>query len=137
MRYMLMIYGSEGAWGALTEDAVDTIGRTHRSLQDELLASGELIDHKELEIGGAQVVRTVAGVAHVADGPFSEGSEMLSGYYLVECVSLDRAAQIAACFGEAEFAPIEIRRLSGDSSWTMHDSQIANDELLGSAEDPG
>ncbi len=132
-----MIYGSEDAWGGLTADAVDRIGRAHESLQDELLASGELIDHKELVIDAARVVRTVAGAANVTDGPFSEGREMLSGYYLVECVSLERATQIAACFGEAEFAPIEIRRLSGDSSWAMDDGQGAKDVPSGSAQDSG
>jgi hypothetical protein len=117
MRYMLLIYGNHDAWEALTEAAADKIGRAHRSLQDELHASGELIDHKELVIDGAQVVRTVGGVRDVAAGPFSEGKEMLGGYYLIDCANLERATQIAARFGEADFAPIEIRRLSGDSSW--------------------
>jgi hypothetical protein len=53
----------------------------------------------------------------VSDGPFSEGEQILGGYYLVECATLDRATQIAARFRESAFAAVEIRRLSGETSW--------------------
>ena len=117
MQYMVMIYGSHEAWDAVTPEAGEDIGRTHKSLQQELGASGELIDHKELEIAGARVIRTHDGVTAITEGPFSEGREMLSGYYVINAATIERAAEIAARFGEAKFAPIEVRRLSGDSSW--------------------
>ena len=117
MQFMVMIYGSHEAWSALTPQQGDEIGRKHKALQAELGASGELIDHKELDVEGARVVRTRGGVAEVVDGAFSEGRELLSGYYLVEVLGAERALEIAARFGEAEFAPIEVRRLSGESSW--------------------
>jgi hypothetical protein len=117
MRYMLMIYGNHKAWDALTQAEIDDIGRTHKSLQHELADSGELVDHKELAVDGAKIVRTDRGACVVSDGPFSEGQQILGGYYLVECTNLDRATQIAARFRESAFAPIEVRRLSGETSW--------------------
>jgi hypothetical protein len=58
MKYMLLIYGNKVAWDSLTQDLIDEIGRTHRKLQKELSASGEMLDHKELALDNAKVVRT-------------------------------------------------------------------------------
>ena len=89
----------------------------HKALQKELSASGELIDHKELALDDSKIVRTQRGAPMITEGPFIAGKEILGGYYLVDCISLMRATEIAGRFLEAEFAPIEVRRLSGNSSW--------------------
>lgn len=117
MRYMLIIYGNHKAWNALTQAEIDDIGRTHKSIQRELAGSGELVDHKELARDNAKIVRTDRSGPVVSDGPFTEGEQILGGYYLVDCATLDRATQIAARFRESAFAPIEVRRLSGETSW--------------------
>ena len=117
MKYMLMIYGNKVGWDSLTQALIDEIGRTHKTMQSELSASGELLDHKELALNDAKVVRTKRGIPVITDGPFVGDKEILGGYYLVDCVSLARATDIAGRFLEAEFAPIEVRRLSGDTSW--------------------
>jgi hypothetical protein len=117
MKYMLMIYGNKAGWDSLTQNVIDEIGRTHRALQNELSASGELLDHKELALDNSKIVRTERGTPVITNGPFVGDKEILGGYYLVDCVSLARATEIAARFLEAEFAPIEVRRLSGDTSW--------------------
>ena len=117
MKYMLMIYGSKSAWDSLTQDRIDEIGRAHRALQSDLSASGELLDHKELALDDSKVVRRERGSLVVTDGPFVGGKEILGGYYAVECVSLARAVEIAGRFLETEFAPVEIRRLSGETTW--------------------
>lgn len=117
MRYMLMFYGSEDAWSQQSPDARERIGQTHRKIQRELRDSGELVDHRELPLAGAAVVRVAAGRTEIADGPFSEGSELLSGFYVVDVADADRAIEIAARFEEAQFAPIEVRTMSSSSSW--------------------
>jgi hypothetical protein len=119
MKYMLLIYGNKVAWDSLPPNVIDEIGRTHRTLQDKLRASGELLDHKELALDNSKVVRTERGIPVIVDGPFVGDKEILGGYYLVDCVSLARATEIAGRFLEAEFAPIEVRRLSGDTSWDI------------------
>lgn len=111
MKFMLMIYGSDDAWNALTPADIDERDRVHKAVHDELTATGELIASAELDNDGSKVVRTKRGEATVSDGPFTEAKEMVGGYYLVECASLDRAVEIAGRFTEAEYAPIEVRRL--------------------------
>jgi hypothetical protein len=41
-------------------------------------------------------VRLQNGVTVVTDGPYAETTEVLAGYWVVECDSFDRATEIAA-----------------------------------------
>ncbi|KQV07935.1 hypothetical protein ASC63_12250 [Leifsonia sp. Root112D2] len=111
MKFMLTIYGNSEAWDALTAADIDERDRVHKAVHDELRASGELLASGELDNDVAKVVRTERGTVSVSDGPFTEAKEMVGGYYLVDCTSLDRAVEIAGRFTEAEYAPIEVRGL--------------------------
>jgi hypothetical protein len=117
VKYMLLISGRRTAWRSLDRDDIERIGQVHKAVQRELAATGELVDHKELALDDAVVVRASQGETVLSAGPLADGDRILGGYYLVNCRSQQRAVQIASQFAEAEFAPIEVRRLSGDSSW--------------------
>ncbi len=111
MKYILLIHGNDESWRSFDRETIDEIMRTHASLKESLAASGELVDSSQLSVSNAQVVRATAGVPVVTDGPFTEIKEILAGYYLVDCVSLERAAEIAGQFVEARFAPVEVRQV--------------------------
>lgn len=111
MKYMLLIYGNFEAWNAITAEGRERIMRAHQEVQDELTASGELIETHELSVKDARVVRTKDGVPIVTDGPFAEVGEVFAGYYLVDCLDVERATAIAGRFAEAEFAPVEVRQI--------------------------
>lgn len=68
----------------------------------------------ELSQDAAAVVRTSVDEPHLlrrTDGPFSESKEWVGGFYLVDCVSMDRAVEIAGRFIEARWSPVEVRQL--------------------------
>ena len=44
-----------------------------------------------------------------SDGPYAESKELLAGFFLIDCESLDRAVEIAARLPEAELGLIEVR----------------------------
>lgn len=113
MKYMLLIYGNFEAWNAITDEGREKIMRAHTAVREELTASGELIETHELSVQDARVVRTNSGVPVVTDGPFAEIQEVFAGYYLVDCANVERAIEIAGRFAEAEFAPVEVRLISG------------------------
>ena len=48
----------------------------------------------------------------VTDGPFMETKETVAGHYLVDCVDMERAVEIAGKLGESTLWPIEIRRIN-------------------------
>ena len=62
----------------------------------------------------AQTVRVRGGKTLVTDGPFAETKEALGGFDLIECDSLEEAAEIASRHPIAEFGTIEVRPLWGN-----------------------
>jgi hypothetical protein len=110
MKYMLLIYGNDETWDRLYAD-LPALRAAHKTLADDLRANGELIGTNGLTTEDSRVVRVRDGVPAVTDGPFSEAKEVLAGYYLVDCDSADRAAEIAARLPEAPYSPIEVRRV--------------------------
>jgi hypothetical protein len=47
----------------------------------------------------------------VSDGPYAETKEALTGYFLLECASLDEAIAIAAKFPAAWYGTVEVRQV--------------------------
>jgi hypothetical protein len=45
----------------------------------------------------------------IADGPFAETKELIAGYDVVDCASMDEAVEIAARHPTATFGVIEVR----------------------------
>ncbi|MFC0625759.1 YciI family protein [Kribbella deserti] len=109
MKYMLLIYGNEQTWQALSEIGQDEVMDVHQSLFDELSKTGEYLGSAGLTTVDAKVVRVQNDVPAVTDGPFSEAKEVLAGYYLVECDSVERATELAGRLVEAQYSPIEVR----------------------------
>jgi hypothetical protein len=110
MKHLITIYNNDTATAAIEGVDAEEFRRVHDDVQAELSASGELIDSNELGVDDARVVRVTDGRTVVTDGPFTEGREIVGGYYLVEC-SPERAVEIAARFVEARYTPVEIRSL--------------------------
>lgn len=113
MKFMITIYDNDDSEAAYTGEFREEHQRIHGQVQQELKASGEFVDSHELGVAEAKVIRVRDGAATITDGPFTEGREVIGGYYIVDCVNLDRAIAIASRFIEARFAPIEVRALVG------------------------
>ncbi|WP_433121035.1 YciI family protein [Micromonospora sp. CA-246542] len=107
MKYMIMLYGSQRDYDALSGRPSDRpamsaeqVAAMHRHMEtfhQALAESGELVDARGLsEPVHARRVRVQGGAPVVTDGPYAETQEVLAGYTVVECVSFDRATEIAA-----------------------------------------
>jgi hypothetical protein len=108
---MLLIYGNDTTWAALSKIGRDEVMRSHDALIKELTDSGELVRCDGLTLEGARTVRPGDGVPVVTDGPFTEGKELLAGFYLVDCATGERAAELASRLPEAPYSPVEVRRI--------------------------
>jgi hypothetical protein len=111
VRFMLTIYNNDAALRAIEGPDREEFERAHRAVQEELRASGEFVDSHELADVDARVVRSRAGRPIATDGPLMRTEDWAGGYYIVDCVDIDRAAEIAGRFVEARYAPIEVRRV--------------------------
>jgi hypothetical protein len=60
---------------------------------------------------GAARVRVTDGQASVVDGPFAEATQVVGGFLVVVCASLDEAVELAKRCPAAEWAPLEVRQL--------------------------
>lgn len=102
MRFMLMqdYGGVEGDCTPMFEWTPEEI-QAHIAFQialnDELVASGELVDAQGL--AGPDQAKSVvwdgAGTPVVTDGPYPETKELLAGYRIVDVATEDRALEIA------------------------------------------
>ncbi|ALE05719.1 hypothetical protein AL755_09975 [Arthrobacter sp. ERGS1:01] len=121
MKYMLLIHVNQPSWDALTQEDMTRLQQAHHDAITELTASGELIETNVLGVDGSKVVRTRGGAPLVTDGPFTEGKEIAGGYYMLDCEGMTRATAIAARFVEAEFSPIDVRRVGPEDSHEHHE----------------
>ena len=112
MKYMLLIYGNPASWATFPpgSEAYAALMQTHKDLIKDLEKSGELVDNSALTTADARIVRTANDETVVTDGPFTEAKEVLAGYYLIDCESLDRAVAIAARLPEVKYDLVEVRQ---------------------------
>lgn len=110
MKHLLLIPNNVDTWNALTAPETGAIMQAHASLQQELRATGEFVEAHELG-EEAKFVKNSGGTCTVTDGPFMETKEIVAGYYIVDCVDLARAVEIAGKLGEATLWPIQVRRI--------------------------
>jgi hypothetical protein len=133
MRYMLLVYSTEGPEG-LTPEEDARIRGGHRKVMEEATRKGVLIGAEPLaSTTNATTVRMQEGKALVIDGPFAETKEHLAGYYILDCENLDVAIEWAskiptACQGSA--GCIEIRPLRVQPVRAEQPASLAMERLL-------
>ncbi len=99
MRYMLLVKTPPSAWEGW-ETLVDGFERTIEfmdKLNAELAETGELIDVAGLaDPTLARTLRKQDDMVVITDGPSVDGSDVIGGYWVVDCDNFDRASEIAA-----------------------------------------
>ncbi|HVK22509.1 MAG TPA: YciI family protein [Actinokineospora sp.] len=110
MKYLLSIYSNPANWETLSEEERDGLMAEYGKFSQEIAESGELVDGAPLgDPSAGNTVRVRDGRTDVVDGPFAESKEHLAGYYIVDCVSQERAVELAAKIPDARFNSIEVR----------------------------
>ncbi len=104
MQYMLLIYSQEGG-----PDDPEVLKR-YGAFTQEVRDAGKLVAGDRLEPStAATTVRIRNGETLTTDGPFAETKELLGGYYILECESLDEALAYAEKIPTAEHGAVEVR----------------------------
>ncbi|MFF8833865.1 YciI family protein [Streptomyces sp. NPDC015130] len=109
MKYLMMVQGSQADYEAMVgRGSAESPAWTKADLQAmfdhmntinaELTANGEMLDGQGLDSPSTARFVTVDGDGRpvVTDGPYAETKEVLAGYWLLDCASLDRVTEIAA-----------------------------------------
>jgi len=107
MKYMILLYGSQQDYDvlagkptgkpAMTGEEIAAMYAYMGSYHQKLVESGEFVDAQGLSAPAhARRVQLSGGSTVVTDGPYPETQEVLAGYTIVECASVDRAIEIAS-----------------------------------------
>jgi hypothetical protein len=108
VKVLALIYGDESRWESFDEGQREALYTKYRAFGQE--AASRILDGAELaSTRTATTVRVRDGQTVVTDGPFAETKEALGGFYLLDCSSLDEAAEVAARIPDAETGAIELR----------------------------
>jgi hypothetical protein len=110
MKYMLLIYDNPDTREVFSGEAGKELGEEMEALMAEITESGELVGWDALaDPSNTKTVRPRDGVPAITDGPLAEAKEHFGGYLIVDCESVERAAEIAARWPNARFAAMEVR----------------------------
>jgi hypothetical protein len=113
VKYLILIYSNPASreiWEGFSDDQRAEGYRYYAALTEELAASGELIVSEALaDPSLARRVSVHDGQTLTSDGPFAETKELLGGFFLLECESIERAVEVAARLPEAELGLVEVR----------------------------
>jgi hypothetical protein len=116
LKYMLLICWDANRMDAQEEpDPSDAAEPESFPWLDDVQARGVWITGDQLAPPRrARSVRVRDGKAIVTDGPFAETKEVVGGFDLIECGTLDEAVEIAAGHPAAKNGTIEVRPLWGN-----------------------
>ena len=121
MKYVALVYNNPGAFEALSQSERDELMSEADAFLKEFSESGELLGGGEAlaDPSTGKTVRVRNGVPAVTDGPFAEAKEQLAGYYVLDCESLERAAEIVAHDPAARFWAVEVRPIMDTAGTEM------------------
>ncbi|MFC8359574.1 YciI family protein [Streptomyces griseorubiginosus] len=108
MKYLVMVQATQAdyeamrgkgsehspAWG---EQEIQAMYAFMGAINDDLSETGELVDAQGLAEPARirHVSRDADGKAVITDGPYGETKELMCGYWVLECESLERVTEIA------------------------------------------
>ncbi|WP_221347982.1 YciI family protein [Streptomyces beigongshangae] len=109
MKYLVMIQGSQadyeaqagkGSAGApaWTEQDIQAMYAHMSAINDDLAETGEMVEGNGLTdpARSRHVELGPDGKPVITDGPYGETKEVLAGYWVLDCDSLERVTEIAA-----------------------------------------
>jgi hypothetical protein len=110
VQYMILIYSDPAEMQQQSESEQRQMVGEYMAYSESLRQSGVYQSGQGLEPAStATTVRVRDGKQLISDGPFAETREVLGGFYLIECESLDDALTHAAACPGARHGSVEVR----------------------------
>jgi hypothetical protein len=121
VKYLLIIHNNPALLESLSPAELDATMGAHEPFQAALRETGELVGFAALaDASQARVVRKPAGgTPVVTDGPYLEAKEHLAGFYVVDCETPRRAAELAGMMPEAAYGGVEVRAVMEEAGLEM------------------
>jgi hypothetical protein len=111
-KYMLLLHDDPTEWMKFSPDQMQQAIQKYVAWGARLRGAGVLVNSDKLTADPGRVIRGKNGQHRVTDGPFSEGREVLGGYYTITAATYDEAVeQVKDCPHLAYGGTIEIRQV--------------------------
>jgi hypothetical protein len=116
-KYLVLIYGDERRWDAMTPEEWRQVDEGHRAFV--AAAGGKVSGSGRLQNSDTATTLRADATGRVApiDGPFLETKEAIGGFYLLDAADLDEVIALVNRLYEvtAGHSGVEIRALYGSS----------------------
>jgi hypothetical protein len=111
MKYALLIYDEEGAWGSLPAQERASRYQEYEKFAGGLVERNQMRGGEELQpTSTATTVRMKDGKVLTTDGPYAETKEALGGLFVIECANLDEALEAARQIPSVKYGgTVEVR----------------------------
>lgn len=111
-KYMLLLHDDPSTWANISPEAMQQAIQKYMTWGAKLREAGVLVGSDKLADDPGRVVRGRNGDLRVIDGPFTEGKEVLGGYYTIRAESYDEAVRHVRDCPHLEYGgTIEIRQV--------------------------
>jgi hypothetical protein len=89
--YMILLYDDPAQWANMGPEDFQQALAKYMAWGDKARKNGWLVDSNKLTDGDGRVLRGKGGQPRVTDGPFTEGKEVLGGYYTIRADDYQQA----------------------------------------------
>ncbi len=107
--YMLLLHEDPAVFADVSPAEMQTIIQKYGAWATKLAAEGRLVASSKLQDGTGRALRAVNGKFSVTDGPYTEGKEIIGGYFTIKAESYDHAVELSQGCPHVEFGVVEIR----------------------------
>jgi hypothetical protein len=112
MSYLLLVIEKPGDRAARTETQARALYESMQRFSEDLKRRGALVMAQSLKSETTAVrVAHEEGRLVVRDGPFAEAKELVGGFFLLTCETLEEATRIARECPAMHWATLEVREL--------------------------
>lgn len=110
-QFLLLLRDDAASFADVSPEQMQAIVARYSGWAAQARAAGTLVASHKLKDGEGRVLRPETRGVRVIDGPFSEGKEVVGGYFLVQAADYDAAVAVARACPHVEYGSVEVRAL--------------------------
>jgi hypothetical protein len=111
MKFLFILTQIEETWAKAPLGEGERVYQQYMALERELKSQGKFVDSVRLRPRSeARTLRNLAnGTRKLVNSPYTEAKEVMGGYYVLECASIDEALGWAELLPNYGHGSIEVR----------------------------
>ena len=111
MKFFFLLTHVEEAWAKAPPEEAENVYQQYMELEREMRAQGKLIESVRLRTckEAKSIHNLPGGQRKFVDGPYNNSKEVMGGFYVLECVSMEEAYEWAMRMPNYGHGSIEVR----------------------------